>query len=148
MQQYFEVDSGSRTLTIFHTEDKVSFDMEHYGGFTIPDNELRTFLETTATKYTVYSNPAEEHPTLAERRPNIYPDEDTQVGVLKKTDDGEVIVSIQTDNPVTITLTAEQTTTLTESITVGSVERYENGQYPVESVSKDGKRQRAQHAAD
>lgn len=146
MQQYFDIESGSGTLTVFHTPDSVSFDVEHYGNFKMDDTTLLEFLQDTASSLTVYHNAAEEYPELAERRPNLYTDEDEQVAELEKQDDGSLQIDIQTGQKyVTVTLTPEQTETLEDSINLGEVERYEDGQYPVESVGKDGVRNRAEH---
>lgn len=151
MQQYFDIESGSGILTVFHTEDKVSFDVEHYGGFSMPDNTLKSFLSGDDDSLTVITNPAEEHPSLAEDRPSLYPDEDKEVGELVKHDDGSLQVDIYYDegDTLTVELTPGQTDTLEGSITVGEVERWHidddehTGRYPVESVSRDGDRNRA-----
>jgi len=147
MQQYYRIETGSRTLTVFHTEDSVSFDVEHYGHFSVPAAEFEAFLSSTAKKYTVYENEAEKHPNLAERRPHLFDDEHKEVGVIELDSDGGLTISIKTGNPITFTLTPEQVETLQESITPGSVERYSNGQYPVESVNREGVRDRGEHVA-
>jgi hypothetical protein len=73
---------------------------------------------------------------------------DVQVGTLEKNSDGSLTVKIDTSKissekrPVNIELTQEQVETLENSITVGDVERLEDGKYPVESVSKTGERNR------
>lgn len=145
MQQYFRIDSGSRTLTVFHTEDAVSFDVEHYGNFSMSDEELLQFLESSDTELNVFFNPAEEYPELAEKRPNMYEDTDEHVATLKKKPDGSLQIEILSGTELKVTLTPGQTETLEDSITVGEVERYEDGQYPVEGVSRSGVRDRADH---
>lgn len=140
MQQYFDVEEGSGILTIFHTEDKVSFDMEFYGGYSINAEELLTFLQSDSITFKV---------TQDERvRPSFKDLSDVQVGTLEKNPDGSLTVKINTSKissekrPVNIELTQEQVETLEDSITVGDVERLEDGKYPVESVSKTGERKR------
>lgn len=146
MQQYFDIDSGSGTLTIFHTDEVVSFDVEHYGGFRVKDDELLRFLENDTTEFTVTENLAERYPDLAEKRPELYPNEDNFQGTLTKLSDGQLEVYIDGgQREVTVTLSEPQVETLQESITVGEVERYDDGQYPVESIGRDGSRNRADH---
>ena len=132
MQQYFDVESGSGTLTVFHTNDSVSFDVEHFGGFEIDDSKLQAFL-------TGYDNKL-----IVERDSNRLREESVQCGYLEKTSNG-LVIYIDGRRETTVTLTPEQKGCLLDSITVGDVERYEDGRYPVEFTDRDGNRDRAEH---
>lgn len=146
MQQYFDVERGSGTLTIFHTEDRVSFEVEHYGGFSVQVTDLLTILDRPEEQFEVTENLSDRYPDLAEQHPAMYPDKDESRGWLTHTDTGALRVHINGSlDEITVELTPEQADTLQDSCTVDSVERYSDGQYPVESVSRDGVRERAEH---
>lgn len=151
MQQYYTVDAPVLTLTIFHTEDSVSFDAEHFGGYSIDDTRLKSFLTGDETELKVFFRPEED--ATRRYRAGMFDKDEYQVGMLTKNEDGSLDVHInQTEfksngRPVTVTLTSEQATTLCNSITVGTVDRYDDPEmvsYPVESVDEDGVRDRAE----
>lgn len=151
MQQYYSVERPVMTLTIFHTETEVSFDAEHFGGYTLNDERLKNFLEGTETELEVLFDPEEENPRGYNA--GMYDEDEYYLGTLKKNDDGSLDVHIDTTSlrsngrAVTVTLTPEQTETLADSITVGTVDRYDDPEmvsYPVESVTENGERDRAE----
>lgn len=133
MQQYFQVDGGTGNLTIFHTDDSVSFDIEHFGGFQLQDTKLLSFLKGNENRLDVQR----EVDRLRE-------DQVIDCGYLERMEDG-LSVHITDRRETTVKMNSKQVECLIDSITVGSVERYEDGQYPVESVDKSGSRDRAEH---
>lgn len=144
MQQYYYTDD--KILTVFHTEDRVAFNVEHYGGFSISVEELLVFLESSEERFEVFENPAERYPELAEKHPVTYSDEEIFRGWIEQETDGSLRIYIDgKQNEIVVSLTPEQAVVLEESCEVGQVDRYDDGSYPVESVSQDGVRDRAEH---
>lgn len=116
MQQYYSLEDGG-TLTVFHRQDQVSFDREHFGGGVIEDlDRLRSLYEGELQQILI---------------------KDRSTVEFSRTDEDGLHIYIDGRRETEFDITPEQFDTLIDCLGSGD----DSVGYDVEGVGRDGVRQ-------